>query len=163
MPRASERQYAQSIRTSVCPEHQNVNMPRASECKIHLSIIITRQYAQSIRTSVCLEHQNVRFTSKRRVFLPPRRVLETVISSRAFALGNEVKWNPFFSHLNFLHLKTRLKETRFFRYYDSTAICCHQTVLSSRSFWTVSGMFQEAPNRPTGTNRPRGTQMIVVS
>ena len=28
---------------------------------------------------------------------------------------------------------------------------------------TVSGMFQEAPNRPRGTNCPRGTQMIVVS
>ena len=28
---------------------------------------------------------------------------------------------------------------------------------------TESGMFQEVPNRPGGTNRPRGTQMIVVS
>ena len=28
---------------------------------------------------------------------------------------------------------------------------------------TESGMFQEVPNRPGGTNRPRGSQMIVVS
>ena len=75
-------------------------------------------YVQNIRTSVCLEHQNVRFTSKRRVFY----------------LRGEF-WRQL-SHLELLHLETRLNETRFFRYYNS------KWNLSIKTWFTGNARYQ---------------------